>query len=121
MTQPSYMWLFLFLSAATDFREWQISPTAQLATMAWLEGKWCGQFGGNRFEATYSSSDGGAMLSMNKESRDGRLRSIEFERFGCDDTGVFLLRYPGGKPKEFKFCLAGYHTDVKRASFLEQG
>lgn len=89
--------------------------------MTWLEGKWTGLFGGNRFEATYSSPDGGAMLSMNKEFHDGRLSSIEFERFGCDDTGTFLLPYPGGKPKEFKFCAAGYDTDVKRASLLEQG
>lgn len=117
MAKPSYLWLLLLVLAAAPVTGDSPSPAEQLATITWLEGKWTGLFGGNRFEATYSSPEGGAMLSMNKEFHDGHPCSIEFERFGYDDTGVFLLPYPGGKPKDLKFYLVGFDPNIKRASF----
>ncbi len=117
MAQPSLFWLLLFVLTAAAVTGGALAPAEQLATMTWMEGKWTGLFGGNRFEATYSSPEGGAILSMNKEFLEGHPCYVEFERFGYDDTGAFLIPYPGGRPKDIKFRLIGYDPAVKRASF----
>ena len=109
--------LFLTVLTAISVPGGGLSPAEQVASMTWFEGKWEGLFGGNQFEATYSSPEGGAILSMNKEFIEGKPCYVEFERFGYDDSGVFLIPYPGGKPKDFKFRLVGFDPNINKASF----
>ena len=94
------------------------SPAAQLGSMTWLEGKWLGDFAGNPFWAQYSSPEGGAILSLSKDLTPGREPCyIEFELFSYDDTSVFLIPYPDGKPHSLKFRLVDFDQSALRAKF----
>jgi len=88
------------------------NPAIQLASMTWLEGAWTGMFAGGPFWARYTSPDGGNILSMNKvlTGKPGP-GYFEFERFSYDDTSVFLVPYPDGKPHALKFRLVDTHFD----------
>jgi hypothetical protein len=96
------------------------TPAGQLASMTWLEGAWSGTFAGGPFWARYSSPEGGNILSMNKVITDKPGPGyVEFERFSYDDTSVFLVPYPDGKPHSLKFRLVEttFDSTKKTATF----
>lgn len=76
------------------------TPEATLAGMAWLAGTWSGEAWGGRFEAYYSTPQGGRVLGQSKLFRDGEEAYFEFEVFAPKDGLVFLQPYPGGRPAD---------------------
>jgi hypothetical protein len=112
--------LFILSSTVLLNAEQGSIPSDQIATMTWLEGEWLGTFAGSPFWASYSSPKGGVILSISKDLTPGKEPCyIEFERFTYDDTSVFLIPYPDGKPHSLKFRLAGASFDPaqKKAIF----
>src|SRR5262245_13835657 len=77
---------------------------ADLKRLAWLEGVWIGTSDGLAMEEHWSSPDGGALIGMHKDTRDGRMTSFEFFRIVAQDSdGVCYLASPNGQPPT-PFC-----------------
>jgi hypothetical protein len=77
----------------------------RLASLAWLEGEWRGEFSGGSWEARYTGAEGGLILSTNKHVVDGQLRSWEYEQFRVEDGAVIMQPYPGGEKSPVIFSL----------------
>lgn len=73
------------------------SGADKLASMAWIEGCWAGPFENGNWEACYSSTTGGHLLSVNKELAGSRVKMIEFEHFVVKGDDVILTPYPNAK------------------------
>ncbi len=72
-------------------------PDHELARLAWMEGTWAGTMGRSAIEETWSSPSGGAMVGMQKATREGRLVSFDFMRIVAADSGrVAFLASPNG-------------------------
>ncbi|MES2642306.1 MAG: DUF6265 family protein [Myxococcota bacterium] len=73
-------------------------PAAVLAGLSFLTGHWRGPLGPDTiFDATYTTSDGGLVLSASRTIEAGQATSYEFERFAVVDGVVTLTPFPGGK------------------------
>lgn len=81
----------------------QASPSATLADVGWLEGRWVGEGLGGQAEETYSGAVGGAMIGSFRSVRGGKPFFYEFvvlqERAG---SLVYRLKHfwPDGRPWE---------------------
>lgn len=93
------------------------SPEEDLASLAWLAGRWRGPVGDGTWEATYTTPEGDKILGMSKELGPEGLRLFEFERFEVVDGAVVLTPYPGGRTPAVWFTLTGYDPAVRRAAF----
>ena len=71
---------------------------------------------GGRFEAHYSTPDGGRILSHSRLFADGRERYYEFEVFEPHGELVQLLPFPKGKPAT-GFMLKSHDPVARKASF----
>ena len=112
--------LWILTLAISVNAQQSLTPGGQLAAMTWLEGEWTGIFGESPFWASYSSPQGGAILSLSKDLTPGREPCyIEFERFSYDDTSVYLVPYPGGVPHSLKFRLVDFDPMSKKATFRD--
>jgi len=70
-----------------------------VSRLAWMSGTWGGPSGRVMMEEIWSTPDGGAMVGMHKDTRDGRLVSYEFFRIVPDSAGrVVYLTSPDGAP-----------------------
>lgn len=56
-------------------------PPSDAAALAFLEGSWATTQGRRRWEATFTSPQGGVVLGASKEIQDGSVISFELERF----------------------------------------
>jgi hypothetical protein len=84
--------------------------------LSWLEGVWRGKVGERDFEARYSGTDGGQVLSASKYTRDGKAAGFEFERFEEADSTLVLTPFPEGK-SSVTFKLAELDKKGRRAVF----
>lgn len=73
------------------------SGNEKLASMSWIEGCWTGPFENGTWEACYSSTTGGHLLSANKEMLGDRVKMIEFEHFMVKNGDVIMTPFPNGK------------------------
>jgi hypothetical protein len=84
--------------------------------LAWLEGTWQGKIGERDFEACYSGTDGGQLLSASKYTKEGVAAGFEFERFEELDGTLVLTPFPEGK-SSVTFKLAELDPKSRRAIF----
>ncbi|HXV78155.1 MAG TPA: DUF6265 family protein [Candidatus Polarisedimenticolaceae bacterium] len=89
----------------------------RLASLGWLAGHWRGPADEGEWEAAYTGADGGTILSANKQIVDGRVASIEFERFVVREGQVVMMPSPGGRPSEVHFTLTELDAEARRAVF----
>lgn len=93
------------------------SVSATPANLAWLAGSWKGTSEQGRWEASYTTPDGGVILSSNKEFRGDRVVMIEFECFQMIDGVLTLTPYPFGKKSDTTFPLKEIDDTQSRAVF----
>lgn len=107
----SLLVIALFLSAAgNSFGSDAGAP--RVADLGWLAGTWQGTLeNGAQFEAHYTTADGGRILSMSKEVRDGRAVFFEFELFHEREGVVIYQPFPNGRPSAHDFPLTGFEAD----------
>jgi hypothetical protein len=89
---------------------------AGIAALAWLEGQWRSEDGGDVWEACYSGTEGGEIVSATKKIENGKVTLFDFERFREEDGKVLLTPFPHGKAS-VDFTLIGFDPKVKRAIF----
>jgi hypothetical protein len=106
--------LFLFSSAAQLPRRLPAPPS--IRDLSWLEGTWRGEIGDRTFEARYTGTDGGQVLSASKYIKDGNAAGFEFERFEQQGDSLVLTPFPEGK-SSVTFRLAELDPKGKRAVF----
>lgn len=87
-----------------------------LSEMTWLAGNWSGTFDGKPFEASYTSPNGGVIMSVSKEFGDKEPCFFEFEKFEIIDDTLNMTPYPSGN-KSDNFPLIDYNKELKRAIF----
>jgi hypothetical protein len=113
--------VLLFLSSAAPLP----SPASRvpdpaapptISDLSWLEGIWRGEIGGRDFEARYSGTDGGQILSASKYTEKGHPAGFEFERFEQRGDTLLLTPFPEGK-SSVSFPLAEYDSKTRRAVF----
>jgi hypothetical protein len=84
--------------------------------LSWLEGEWRGKIGGKDFEAHYTGTEGGQILSASKYIENGKPAGFEFERFEQLGDTLVLTPFPEGM-SSVSFPLAEYDKKAKRAVF----
>ena len=87
-----------------------------LRELTWLEGSWKGTFDGKPFEATYTSPEGGVIMSVSKEFGAEEPFFFEFEKFEVINDTLVMTPYPAGT-KSDGFPLVAYSAELKRAVF----
>ena len=87
-----------------------------ITDFSWLAGVWQGRIGGRDFEAHYTNTDGGQILSASKYTEDGKPAGFEFERFEQRGDTLLLTPFPEGK-SSVTFPLAEYDSKNRRAVF----
>jgi len=100
-------------------------PSARIDDLAWLAGSWAGEIQGagstTRFEAHYTTPQGGVILSTSKAFRaEGKLSWFEFERFEVRDGALVVIPHPNGKAS-VPFTLLEHDPAAKRAVFANPG
>ena len=87
-----------------------------ISDLSWLEGVWRGRVGSRDFEARYTSSEGGLVLSASKYTANGNAVGFEFERFEKKNGSWVLTPYPDGK-SSVSFRLSDHDPTARRAVF----
>src|SRR5688572_18266845 len=82
-------------------------PAKGIAALDWLEGAWRTEGGDSTWETTYTSAEGGEILSATKEIAQGKVVTYDFERFFEKDGKVVMTPFPGGK-RSLEFPLEKY-------------
>lgn len=89
----------LFLSAALfSAISAHAGPTAKIADLDWMAGKWVGDFQGLPMEAYYTTSAGGIILGQTKISNGNATEFFEFEKVEQVNDSLVLQPMPFGKP-----------------------
>ena len=104
----------LVASAWTPFED---EPAkAAIADMSWLAGEWSGDMWGGRYEAYYTTPEGGMIISHSKLMKGEQESFYEFEVFESRDDGIYLQPFPGGR-KAVGFDLVEHVEADRRAVF----
>jgi hypothetical protein len=85
--------------------------------LAWLAGSWKGTIEGGEWEVSYTSAEGGEIISANKELRGGRVAMIEFEHFRMVEGKLVMTPFPFGKRSDTSFTLTALDRDARKAVF----
>jgi hypothetical protein len=93
------------------------SAGATVADIAWLAGQWKGTIDGGTWESSYTTAEGGIMLSASKEFRGDRVVTIEFECFRVIEGKLTLIPYPFGKQSETVFPIKEIDKDARKVVF----
>jgi hypothetical protein len=80
-------------------------PEKSIARLGWLEGHWSGGTNGARSEEIWTSPEGGALIGLHKDIRDGKVTSFEFLRIAARGDSVCYFASPRGASTTV-FCLA---------------
>lgn len=67
---------------------------ADPARLAWLEGRWTGEKDGIAMEEHWTSPQGGALVGMHKDVKNGRMLSFEFLRIEATKEGTVYFASP---------------------------
>ncbi len=108
--------VWLVASPAAVAEDAPPTPEQQIQGLAYLEGIWSGPIGPGTWEARYTSPTGGEVLSTNKEIRNARVVSFEFERFRVQDGKVLMTPWVKGK-QSVDFTLTALDEDAMKATF----
>lgn len=94
------------------------APSARdaLATMSWLAGDWVGEMDGGRFDAYYSTPEGGRILSYSTLTKDGKVVFHEFEVFAVSKDTLRLRPHPRAMPAAI-FTMQSIEPQRRRAVF----
>ena len=90
------------------------SSTHEGANLNWMEGRWSAQAWGGELRADYVARDDGLVIGHSQLFKDDQAVYHEFEVFGRDADGMWVVPHPGGKPAE-RFELAS--RSAKRLVF----
>jgi hypothetical protein len=112
---PTVLLIPLLTSSPIPLTRLPAAPPS-ISDLSWLEGVWRGRVGKRDFEARYTGSDGGQILSASKYTDDGKPAGFEFERFEEQDGRVVLTPFPDGKAS-VTFPLVDYHAKSRKAMF----
>ena len=75
------------------------TPSASVADLQWLEGRWSGVKDGITSEEHWTSPAGGGLLGMHKDVKGGSLSGFEFFRIeAAKDGRIVYLASPQGRP-----------------------
>jgi len=102
---------------AADAEPRKPAAAESLAGLDWLAGCWSGPFEAGRWEACYTTTEGGQIVSANKEILDGKVNMIEFEHFTVDGDDVVMTPFPFGRKSAASFKLTEYDPQKKQAVF----
>jgi len=75
-----------------------VTQTDEVDALAWLEGRWSGEKDGVLVEEYWTNPQGGALLGLHRDVKNGRLASWEFLRIDSTDAGVFYFASPRSAP-----------------------
>ena len=78
-------------------------PAAKPAALAWMAGSWSGTKDGVASEEHWTTAEGGMLVGMHKDVRDGRAISFEFFRIVEEEGRLCYLSSPNGAPPT-PFC-----------------
>ncbi len=92
-------------------------PAGGLDGLNWLAGQWYGTFEDGHWEASYTTAEGGVILSSNKELKKGHVAMIEFEHFFVRDGKTWMVPYPHGRKSKTEFELVELDASKRRAVF----
>jgi len=70
----------------------------RLEDLSWMTGAWLGDVGGVAVEETWTGADGGMMLAVHKDVKEGRVTDWEFLRIEEQPGGIVYLSSPRGAP-----------------------
>lgn len=87
---------------------------AGVSELHWLEGRWFGVKDGTASEEHWTSPEGGSLLGMHKDVKDGRSTGFEFLRIETAKDGrIVYLASPQGRPATpFTMIEGGAHRVV---------
>lgn len=82
----------------------QAAPSANVADLAWMAGRWESVQGGRWTEESWSAPRGGVMLGHSRSGSGDALREFEFLRLqaGADGVPVYLAQPGGRAPVPFR-------------------
>jgi len=92
-------------------------PGEKLAALGWLTGTWIGPSGRGTWEARYTTADAGMLLSVNKETVNGKAVSFELERFSVEGSDIVLHPYVKGVKSPATFKMTEFDVAARRAVF----
>lgn len=88
-------------------------PEVAIRSLGFLTGRWRGE----TWDATYSTPEGGKILSFAKEyAKDGAVGFFEYERIEVLDGRVVLTPAPFGRPS-VRFPLVRFDPVAQKATF----
>lgn len=70
---------------------------ASLGDLAWMSGSWIGEQNGVRAEEHWTRPEGGVMLAVHRDVRDGRATSFEFLRIVERGDSLVCVALPRGR------------------------
>ena len=94
MDSRTMRWGVGLLFAASSVAAAAKAPDA--SALAWLAGAWSGTKDGVRSEEHWTSPEGGALVGMHKDVRDGKVVAFEFARIAVEAGKLCYLASPGG-------------------------
>ena len=88
-----------------------------LATLTWLAGRWEERTSGGASRISYSTPDGGFVLSHGELERGGQVAHHRFEEWRVSDGRLCLFPYPEGKPGEGYF-MSSWDAKARTITFV---
>lgn len=89
---------------------------SSLDELAWLAGDWSGDMWGGKFNAYYTTPEGGKIISHSRLTHGSEVSFYEFEVFEAHEETVRLQPYPEGKPAS-SFLLKSHEPATFKAVF----
>jgi len=113
---PALLALHPVLAPGQDDGDSRVNPTEIIGEMTWLAGDWAGDMWGGRFNAYYTTPEGGKVISHSRLMHGEEESFYEFEVFEAHENGVRLQPFPGGK-KASSFVMKSHDSKAKKAVF----
>jgi Domain of unknown function (DUF6265) len=75
-----------------------LSPTANVATLSWMSGRWAGTQDGTEMEEIWTTARGGTLLGLHRDVKGDKTVSYEFLRIEAVPEGLTYFASPQGRP-----------------------
>ena len=72
-------------------------PPTDVASLAWMSGRWAGSQDGMESEEVWTSAKGGSLLGIHRDIKGGRTVSFEFFRIEVVPEGLTYFASPQGR------------------------
>jgi hypothetical protein len=84
-----------------------------LKSLAWIAGTFRGVVGGIEMEEYWTTPEGGVMLGLHRDTREGKLLFFEYLRIEATDDGIDYIASPrGGESTHFRLVEQGERRAV---------